>query len=141
MTLVAALGWIPSLGRAHRRSSARHATVMDHAVATRDSSVHATASVFREESFGAEQAVQEQQPMRVSLAGWQQDALHAIWQAQGVRSTAQRQKLVALGSAMLLFRSPHDLSRACAFRPSCVPSAPPVWCRPRTLTRAALVPQ
>ena len=140
MTLVAALGWIPSLGRAHRRSSARHATVMDHAVATRDSSVHATASVFREESFGAEQAVQEQ-PMRVSLAGWQQDALHAFWQAQGVRSTAQRQKLVALGSAMLLFRSPHDLSGACASRPSCVPSAPPVWCRPRTLTPAALVPQ
>jgi hypothetical protein len=49
---------------------------------------------------------------RVELARWQQDALHAFWQAQGVRSVAHRDKLVALGSDMLLFRSPHDLSGA-----------------------------
>jgi hypothetical protein len=48
--------------------------------------------------------------MRVQLARWQQDALHVFWQAQGVRSAAHRDKLVALGSDMLLFRSPHDLS-------------------------------
>ena len=48
--------------------------------------------------------------LRVQLARWQQDALHVFWQAQGVRSAAHRDKLVALGSDMLLFRSPHDLS-------------------------------
>ena len=48
--------------------------------------------------------------MKVQLARWQCDALHAFWSSQGVKSEPQRAKLVRLASDKLLFRSPHDLS-------------------------------
>lgn len=112
-------------GCASHRCSATHAaeTILDTAAAP---AVTFSAPVRLSQELGGSG---QPQPMRVALASWQQDALHAFWQAQGVRSATQRDKLVALGSAMLLFRSPHDLSGAssrllgcCGIRRGCEPN-------------------
>lgn len=57
--------------------------------------------------------------LRPSLLSWQTDALDAFWREQGVRSDAQRVRLVSLATERLLFRSPAELAR----RLSCLRTA------------------